>query len=120
MVGFEGYGQIRELIDSFSNLQMLELNEIRPILDPNTSFTFSPSNIQHLKLHSVEDAAVIEALTPCPKLRSFDCHYVNFKDLDFARAQAIAKLLACASESLEEFSFTVQARVQHTTARWWT
>ncbi|KAK1228234.1 hypothetical protein PQX77_008746 [Marasmius sp. AFHP31] len=109
MVGFEGYGQIQDLISSFSTLRMLELGSIRPLLESSPRPALASFNIQHLELNSVEDIMVIEALVSCPSLRSFKCHYVNFSDFSQSQSQAIGKLLASAGSSLEEFSFTVQA-----------
>ncbi|KAJ8090162.1 hypothetical protein PM082_018749 [Marasmius tenuissimus] len=63
MVGFERYGQIQELISSFSALRTLKLDSIRPILEsgPRLALSF---NIHHLELGSVGDVA--EALFSVP------------------------------------------------------
>ncbi|KAL0066817.1 hypothetical protein AAF712_006218 [Marasmius tenuissimus] len=108
MVGFERYGQIQELIGSFSALQTLKLDSIRPLREPSSHPVLTSFNIQRLELNSVEDA-VIDALVSCPNLQSFNCNYVNFFEFSHPQSQAIGKLLASAGSSLEEFSFTVQA-----------
>ncbi|KAL0571855.1 hypothetical protein V5O48_010108 [Marasmius crinis-equi] len=109
MMGFERYDQAQALIKSFPALSSLTLTTIRPIRDSGISLEPFSSRLVHLKLHDIEDAHLIQALVPCPALRTFECDYVNFADFDHGRAEALGKLLASAGSSLEVFSFTINA-----------
>ncbi|EEB91689.1 hypothetical protein MPER_09918 [Moniliophthora perniciosa FA553] len=116
MAGFDTYGELSALINSFRALESLSLETIRPFRKDRLVESFAatgpwtlPSTLQSISLKDVEDAELIKTLIPCPSLRSFKCHYVNFGDFTLERAAAIGTLLSGAGHSLEEFSFTIQA-----------
>uniref|UniRef100_A0A0W0F4D8 F-box domain-containing protein n=1 Tax=Moniliophthora roreri TaxID=221103 RepID=A0A0W0F4D8_MONRR len=116
MTGFDTYGELLALINSFRALESLSLETIRPFRKDRIAESFAatgpstlPSTLQSISLKDVEDAELIKTLVPCPSLRSFKCHYVNFRDFTLECAAAIGALLSSAGRSLEEFSFTIQA-----------
>ncbi len=54
----------------------------------------------------------MRSFIPCPSLRAFKCHYVNFSDFTLALANEFGRLLLSAGERLEDFEFIIQAEAE--------
>ncbi|KAG7440772.1 uncharacterized protein BT62DRAFT_956674 [Guyanagaster necrorhizus] len=114
MVLFETDEELLALIASFPALEVLFLQTIRfRVKDleedgPHPKHTLPP-NLHTISLNDVSNPCVIRSLIPCPTLRVFKCHYVNFDDFQPALAEEFGRLLLSAGEHFEDFGFTIQA-----------
>ncbi|KAF9264523.1 hypothetical protein L218DRAFT_225682 [Marasmius fiardii PR-910] len=117
---FQTGDALQSFIKSFSALESLHLDDVvlvartgHPVEKQieNWSCDKLPSNLHTFVLEQMsqrDGTDVVEALTPCPSLRSFSYyHYFDVKGLTTSRTAAIGRLLASAGNSLEELTVQV-------------
>ncbi|KAK0235000.1 hypothetical protein EDD85DRAFT_63450 [Armillaria nabsnona] len=114
MVYFRTDEEFLALVTSFPALEILSLQTIRfqdKDLEENHSYVEHtlPAKLHTISLNDVSNPHVIRSLIPCPSLRVFNCHYVNFGDFTPALAKDFGQLLLSAGERFEELGFTIQA-----------
>ncbi|KAK0443111.1 uncharacterized protein EV420DRAFT_1726542 [Desarmillaria tabescens] len=114
MVVFQEDEEFPALIASFPALEVLSLQTIRfrvKDLEEEHSHTEHtlPANLHTISINDVSNPHVIRSLIPCPSLRVFKCHYVNFGDFEPILAKEFGQLLLSAGERFEDFRFTIQA-----------
>ncbi|KAK0188461.1 hypothetical protein F5146DRAFT_1055347 [Armillaria mellea] len=114
MVAFQMDEEFQALVASFPALEVLSLRAIRFRINgseedrSNVEHTL-PVNLHTISLNDVSNPRVIRSLIPCPSLRVFKCHYVNFADFKPAMAEEFGQLLSSAGGRFEDFGFTIQA-----------
>ncbi|KAK0475617.1 hypothetical protein EDD18DRAFT_1367018 [Armillaria luteobubalina] len=114
MVVFETDKELAVLIASFPALEVLSLQTIRfRVKDSQENHSHLkhalPANLHTISLNDISNPRVPHSLIPCPSLRVFKCHYVNFGDFTPALAKDFGQLLLSADERFEDFGFTIQA-----------
>lgn len=114
MVYFQTDEEFQALVTSFPALEILSLRTIRfrvNDLEENHSHVEHTllSNLHTISLNDISNPRVIRYLIPCPSLRVFNCHYVNFGDFTLTLAKEFQRLLLSAGERFEDFLFTIQA-----------
>ncbi|KAK0466768.1 uncharacterized protein EV420DRAFT_1238009, partial [Desarmillaria tabescens] len=114
MVAFQTDEELLALVASFVALEALSLQAIRFRVNgleedrSHAEHTLPPS-LHTISLNDVSNPRVIRCLIPCPSLRIFKCHYVNFADFKTTVAAELEQLLSSAGKRLEYFGFTIQA-----------
>ncbi|KAK0202402.1 hypothetical protein DFS33DRAFT_1339852 [Desarmillaria ectypa] len=114
LVVFQTDEELPALITSFTMLEVLSLQTIQFRVnsleeDHSHAEHTLPANLHTISFNDVANPRVIRSLIPCPSLRVFKCHYVNFADFKPALAKEFGQLLSSAGERLEDFGFTIQA-----------
>lgn len=111
MVAFQAAEELQALVTSFTALETLSLRAIRfRIYDSEEDHSHTvPANLHTISFNDVSNPCVIHSLIPCPSLRVFRCHYVNFSDFTLALAEEYGHLLSSAGERFGDFGFTIQA-----------
>ncbi|KAK0239339.1 hypothetical protein EDD85DRAFT_906210, partial [Armillaria nabsnona] len=110
-VAFQTEEELQALVASFPGLEVLSLRAIRfRINDSEEDHSHAlPVNLHTISFNDVSNPRVIRSLIPCPSLRVFKCHYVNFVDFKPALTEEFGQLLSSAGERFEDFGFTIQA-----------
>ncbi|SJL13810.1 uncharacterized protein ARMOST_17258 [Armillaria ostoyae] len=109
-VVFQTDEELQALVASFPALEVLSLRAIRFRINDSEDHTYTlPVNLHTVSFNDVSNPRVIRSLIPCPSLRVFKCHYVNFADFKPALAEEFGQLLSSAGERFEDFGFTIQA-----------
>ncbi len=117
MVIFETDEELPALVASFPTLEVISLQTIRlrvKFLEENDSHAEHtlPANLHTISFIDVSNPRVMRSFIPCPSLRAFKCHYVNFSDFTLALANEFGRLLLSAGERLEDFEFIIQAEAE--------
>ncbi|KAK0436950.1 hypothetical protein EV421DRAFT_1739363 [Armillaria borealis] len=113
-VVFQTDEELQALVASFPALEALSLQTIQFRInaleeDHSHAEHTLPVNLHTISFNDVSNPRVIHSLIPCPSLRVFQCHYVNFADFKPALAEEFGQLLSSAGERLEYFGFTIRA-----------
>ncbi|KAK0475795.1 hypothetical protein IW261DRAFT_458367 [Armillaria novae-zelandiae] len=114
MVIFETDEEFQALVASFPALELISLQTIRfRVKDSEKNHSHAehtlPANLHTISLNDISNPRVLRSLIPCPSLRVFKCHYVNFGDFTPELAKDVGQLLLSAGECFEDFGFTIQA-----------
>ncbi|PBK66092.1 hypothetical protein ARMSODRAFT_1021712 [Armillaria solidipes] len=114
MVYFQTDEEFQALVASFPALEVLSLQTIRfQVTDLEETHSHVdhtlPANLHTISLNNISNPRVIRSLIPCPSLRVFKCHFVNFDDFMPTLAKDFRWLLLSAGERSEDFGFTIQA-----------
>ncbi len=114
MVYFQTDEEFQVLVASFPALEVLSLQTIRfQVTDLEETHSHVehtlPANLHTISLNDIYNPRVIRSLIPCPSLRVFKCHFVNFDDFTPTLAKEFGWLLLSAGERSEDFGFTIQA-----------
>ncbi|KAK1223596.1 hypothetical protein PQX77_013525 [Marasmius sp. AFHP31] len=116
MTAFDTIDDFLPLIESFPELEILELDGVRPALNwdslaegTGTGVGVRKRSLKNLSLKQIEDPRIIRFLVPfCWALEELECWYAEVEGMPSTCIGAIQKVVVAAGDALKGFTFQVE------------